>query len=59
MEIPEWFRDAEFGRPSRFGHKDIGRMWNVSKFDPGNLMSLYDAIPMRIARAEVRNAGTY
>ena len=58
-EIPEWFREAKFGCPSRFGHKDIGRMWNAGKVDPGHLTSLNHAIPLRIARAEVRDAGTY
>jgi alpha-L-fucosidase len=30
-----------FGHPSKFGHKDICRMWTGNKFDPDNLMSLY------------------
>ena len=59
MRYRSWFRDAGFGRPSRFGHKDIGRMWNASTFDPGHLMSLYYAVPLRIAGTEVRDAGTY
>ncbi len=32
---------ATYGHPSKFGHKDICRMWNAAKFDPENLMSLY------------------
>jgi alpha-L-fucosidase len=32
---------ATFGHPSKFGHKDICRMWKGDKFDPEHLMSLY------------------
>jgi alpha-L-fucosidase len=32
---------ATYGHPSKFGHKDICRLWHGSKFDPDNLMSLY------------------
>jgi alpha-L-fucosidase len=30
-----------FGHPSKFGHKDICRMWKGDRFDPDHLMSLY------------------
>jgi alpha-L-fucosidase len=30
-----------YGHPSKFGHKDICRMWNAAQFDPDHLMSLY------------------
>src|SRR5947209_15387678 len=30
-----------FGHPSKFGMKDICRMWTGDKFDPDHLMSLY------------------
>ena len=32
---------ARFGHPSKFGHKDICRMWTADRFDPDRLMSLY------------------
>jgi alpha-L-fucosidase len=32
---------ATFGHPSKFGHKDICRMWKGDRFDPDHLMSLY------------------
>jgi len=32
---------ATYGHPSKFGHKEICRMWNASRFDPPNLMALY------------------
>ncbi|HZL57559.1 MAG TPA: alpha-L-fucosidase, partial [Bryobacteraceae bacterium] len=32
---------ATYGHPSKFGHKDICRLWNAAKFDPDNLMTLY------------------
>ena len=32
---------ATYGHPSKFGHKDICRMWTGDKFDPDHLMSLY------------------
>jgi alpha-L-fucosidase len=32
---------ATFGHPSKFGHKDICRMWKGDKFDADYLMSLY------------------
>jgi alpha-L-fucosidase len=30
-----------FGHPSKFGHKDICRMWKGDRFEPDHLMSLY------------------
>ena len=30
-----------FGHPSKFGHKDICKMWTADKFDPDHLMRLY------------------
>src|SRR5664279_4015168 len=30
-----------FGHPSKFGHKDICKMWTAEKFDPDHLISLY------------------
>ncbi len=32
---------ATYGHPSKFGHKDICRMWTGDRFDPEHLMSLY------------------
>ena len=32
---------ARFGHPSKFGHKDICKMWTADKFDPGHLIQLY------------------
>jgi alpha-L-fucosidase len=32
---------ARFGHPSKFGHKDICKMWTADKFDPDHLMQLY------------------
>jgi alpha-L-fucosidase len=32
---------ATYGHPSKFGHKDICRMWRADKFDPDHLMGLY------------------
>jgi len=32
---------ATFGHPSKFGHKDICRMWKGDKFEPDHLMELY------------------
>jgi len=32
---------ATFGHPSKFGHKDICRMWKGDKFDADHLMGLY------------------
>jgi len=32
---------ATYGHPSKFGHKDICRLWKADKFDPDHLMSLY------------------
>ena len=30
-----------YGHPSKFGHKDICRLWKGDQFDPDHLMSLY------------------
>ena len=30
-----------YGHPSKFGHKDICKMWTADKFDPDRLMELY------------------
>ncbi len=30
-----------FGHPSKFGHKDICKIWTADKFDPDHLMDLY------------------
>ena len=30
-----------FGHPSKFGHKDICKIWTAGKFDPDRLMQLY------------------
>jgi len=30
-----------FGHPSKFGHKDICRLWKCDQFDPDHLMQLY------------------
>jgi hypothetical protein len=30
-----------YGRPSRFGYKDLVRLWKAEKFEPDNLMDLY------------------
>jgi alpha-L-fucosidase len=30
-----------YGHPSKFGHKDICRIWNAAEFDAGHLMKLY------------------
>ena len=32
---------ARFGHPSKFGHKDICKIWTADKFDPDHLMQLY------------------
>ena len=32
---------ARFGHPSKFGHKDICKMWTADKFDPDHLIQLY------------------
>ena len=32
---------ATYGHPSKFGHKDICRMWKGDRFDPDHLMQLY------------------
>ncbi|HEX6971403.1 MAG TPA: alpha-L-fucosidase, partial [Limnochordia bacterium] len=32
-----------YGHPSRFGYKDILRMWKAERFDPEGLMDLYAA----------------
>ncbi|HHW10206.1 MAG TPA: alpha-L-fucosidase [Firmicutes bacterium] len=31
----------QYGHPSKFGYKDICRLWQAEKFDPAGLMSLY------------------
>jgi alpha-L-fucosidase len=30
-----------FGHPSKFGHKDVCKIWTADKFDPDHLMQLY------------------
>ena len=30
-----------YGHPSKFGYKDICRLWKAERFDPGELMALY------------------
>jgi len=32
---------ARFGHPSKFGHKDICKIWTADKFDPDHLIGLY------------------
>ena len=32
---------ATYGHPSKFGHKDICRLWKGDQFDPDHLMQLY------------------
>ena len=32
---------ARFGHPSKFGHKDICKIWTADKFDPDHLIQLY------------------
>jgi len=32
---------ARFGHPSKFGHKDICKIWTADKFDPEHLIQLY------------------
>jgi alpha-L-fucosidase len=32
---------ARYGHPSKFGHKDICKIWTADKFDPDHLMQLY------------------
>jgi len=32
---------ATYGHPSKFGHKDICRLWKGDQFDPDHLMTLY------------------
>ena len=32
---------ARFGHPSKFGHKDLCKIWTADKFDPDHLMALY------------------
>jgi alpha-L-fucosidase len=43
IETEQQYKDhlATYGHPSKFGHKEICRMWTGSKFDPENLISLY------------------
>jgi len=32
---------ARYGHPSKFGHKDICKIWTADKFDPDHLIELY------------------
>ena len=35
------YHTRHYGHPSRFGYKDICKLWKAEKFDPGELMALY------------------
>lgn len=35
------YHRRRFGHPSKFGYKDVCRMWKAERFDPEELMSLY------------------
>ncbi len=37
----------KYGHPSKFGYKDVARLWKAEKFDPEGLMQLYVAAGAR------------
>ena len=42
QDSPQYkYHVATYGHPSKFGHKDLCRLWTGDKFDPGHLISLY------------------
>ena len=42
QDSPQYkYHVATYGHPSKFGHKDICRLWKGDQFDPDHLMSLY------------------